>query len=103
MPGCAATPCVRLIENGYDPEDVAVLPPPETRRFTISYTGEFSRIRRPDAFVAAIDQLLAAGSISADEIRVAFAGKDTAKFVPDRRPYEQLGYLKHDELSALRR
>ena len=100
---CGDRARVRLIENGYDPEDVAVLPPPETRRFTITYTGEFSRIRRPDAFVAAIDRLIAAGSIPADEIRVAFAGKDTAKFVPDRPPYEQLGYLKHDELSALRR
>ena len=100
---CGDRARVRLIENGYDPEDVAVLPPPETHRFTISYTGEFSRIRRPDAFIAAIDQLIAAGSIPADEIRVAFAGKDTAKFVPDRLPYEQLGYLKHDELSALRR
>ena len=44
-----------------------------------------------------------AGSIPLSELRVAFAGKDTAKFVPDRPPYEQLGYLKHDELSALRR
>jgi glycosyltransferase involved in cell wall biosynthesis len=100
---CGDRARVRLIENGYDPEDVAALPPPETRRFTITYTGEFSRIRRPDAFVAAIDQLIAAGSIPEDEIRVAFAGKDTAKFAPDRPPYEQLGYLKHDELSALRR
>ncbi len=94
---------VRLIENGYDPEDVIVLPPPNTRRFTITYTGEFSRIRRPDAFVEAIDRLVAAGSIPVDEIRVAFAGKDTARFVPERPPYEQLGYLNHNDLSALRR
>ena len=100
---CGDRARVRLIENGYDPEDVTVLPPPQTRRFTISYTGEFSRIRRPDTFIEAIDRLVAAGSIPADEIRVAFAGKDTAKFVPDRPPYEQLGYLKHDDLSALRR
>jgi glycosyltransferase involved in cell wall biosynthesis len=100
---CGDRARVRLIENGYDPEDVAVLPPPQTRRFTITYTGEFSRIRRPDAFIEAIDRLLAAGSIPPAEIRVAFAGKDTAKFVPDRPPYEQLGYLNHDELSALRR
>ena len=92
---------VRLIENGYDPEDVTLLPPPHTERFTVTYTGEFSRIRRPDAFVEAIDRLVAAGSIPLDELRVAFAGKDTAKFVPDRPPYEQLGYLSHDDLSAL--
>ena len=34
---------------------------------------------------------------------MTFAGKDTAKFVPDRPPFEQLGYLKHDELNPLRR
>jgi hypothetical protein len=82
---------------------VTLLPPPHTVRFTITYTGEFSRIRRPDTFVKAIDRLVAAGSIPADELRVAFAGKDTAKFVPDRPPYEQLGYLNHNSLSALRR
>lgn len=100
---CGDPARVRLIENGYDPEDVAFLPPPHTERFTITYTGEFSRIRRPDAFVTAIDRLVAAGRIPPDEVRMAFAGKDTAKFVPDRPPYEQLGYLKHDALSALRR
>ena len=100
---CGERARVRLIENGYDPEDVAVLPPPQTKRFTISYTGEFSRIRRPDAFVQAIDRLVSAGSIPLDELRVAFAGKDTAKFVPERPPYEQLGYLNHDDLGALRR
>lgn len=100
---CGDPARVRLIENGYDPEDVAVLPPPRTARFTITYTGEFSRIRRPDAFIAAVDRLVTAGSIPVDELRVAFAGKDTANFVPERPPYEQLGYLKHDDLNALRR
>ena len=100
---CGDPARVRLIENGYDPEDVAVLPPPHTERFTITYTGEFSRIRRPIPFIEAVDRLVAAGSIPQDELRVAFAGKDTPKFVPDRPPYEQLGYLKHDELSVLRR
>jgi len=100
---CGDPTRVRLIENGYDPEDVTLLSPPHTQRFTITYTGEFSRIRRPDAFVEAIDRLVSAGSIPLSELRVAFAGKDTAKFVPDRPPYEQLGYLKHDDLSALRR
>lgn len=94
---------VVLIENGYDEADVVSLPPPQTRRFTVAYTGEFSRIRRPDAFVAAVDKLVAAGQIPLDDLRVAFAGKDTARFIPDRPPFEQLGYLKHDELNTLRR
>jgi glycosyltransferase involved in cell wall biosynthesis len=94
---------VILIENGYDEEDVCVLPPPKTARFTITYTGEFSHLRRPDAFVAAIDNLLAERRIPTDEIRVLFAGKDTARYVPDRPPFEQLGYFNHDQLNDLRR
>lgn len=94
---------VLLIENGYDEADVVSLPPPQTRRFTVTYTGEFSRIRRPDAFVAAVDRLVGTGLIPLDELRVAFAGKDTAKFVPDRPPFEQLGYLAHEALNPLRR
>ncbi len=94
---------VLLIENGYDDADVVSLPPPQTRRFTVTYTGEFSRIRRPDALVAAVDKLVAAGQIPLDDLRVVFAGKDTAKFVPDRPPFEQLGYLSHEALNPLRR
>jgi glycosyltransferase involved in cell wall biosynthesis len=94
---------IMLIENGYDEEDVEVLPPPNTSRFTITYTGEFSRLRRSDAFVTAVDCLLADRRIAADEIRVLFAGKDTARYVPDRPPFEQLGYLNHDQLNDLRR
>jgi glycosyltransferase involved in cell wall biosynthesis len=94
---------VVLIENGYDEDDVPVLPAPKTERFTITYTGEFNRLRRPDAFVEAIDRLIAQGRIPLQEIRVAFAGKDTRSFIPDRPPFEQLGYLSHDALIALRR
>jgi glycosyltransferase involved in cell wall biosynthesis len=94
---------VVLIENGYDEDDVAVLPPPHTSRFTIAYTGEFSRLRRPDAFVAAIDGLIADRRAPADEIRVLFAGKDTARYVPNRPPFEHVGYLNHDQLDDLRR
>jgi glycosyltransferase involved in cell wall biosynthesis len=93
---------VLLIENGYDETDVVRLPPSHTRRFTIAYTGEFSRIHRPDAFVSAVDKLVAAGQIPLEDLRVTFAGKDTGKFVPDRPPFEQLGYLKHDDLNPVR-
>lgn len=93
---------VTIIENGYDEDDVRLLPPPRTSRFTITYTGEFSRIRKPDAFVAAIDLLVNRGDIPLEDLRVAFAGKQTGRFVPDRPPFEQLGYLSHDRLDALR-
>jgi glycosyltransferase involved in cell wall biosynthesis len=94
---------VVLVENGYDEEDVVTLPPPHTSRFTITYTGEFSRLRRPDAFVTAVDNLLFGGRIPAAELRVLFAGRETAKYVPDRAPFEQIGYLSHDQLNDLRR
>jgi glycosyltransferase involved in cell wall biosynthesis len=93
---------VTIIENGYDEDDVRLLPPPDTTRFTITYTGEFSRIRKPDAFVAAIELLLSRGDIAVSELRVAFAGKQTHRFVPSHPPFEQLGYLTHDRLDALR-
>jgi glycosyltransferase involved in cell wall biosynthesis len=92
-----------VIENGYDEDDVEVLPSPQTDRFTITHTGEFSRIRHPDAFVSAINRLVADGQIPIQELRIAFAGKNTARFVPARPPFEQLDYLKHSELGALRR
>lgn len=94
---------IALIENGYDEQDVPVLPPPHNERFTITYTGEFSRIRRPEPFIAAIDRLVERGQIPLDDLRVTFAGKDTAKFIPDRAPFVQLGYLDHNALIDLRR
>ena len=98
-----AYPDIQLIENGYDEVDAPVLPAPRTSRFTIAYTGEFSRIRRPESFIAAIDSLVERGLIPLAELRIAFAGKETNKFIPDRAPFEQLGYLAHDALVDLRR
>ncbi len=94
---------VLVIENGYDEDDVTPLPPQRTDRFTITYTGTFSRLRRPDAFVTAIEHLISSGQIPLDKIRVVIAGKDTAKYIPDCPPFEQLGYLNHDALIDLRR
>jgi glycosyltransferase involved in cell wall biosynthesis len=94
---------IRVIENGYDEEDIELLPAPQTARFTIAYTGEFSRVRRPDLFIEAIDRLVRDGQIPLTELRVVFAGKNTPRFVPSRPPYEQLGYLMHNELNLVRR
>jgi glycosyltransferase involved in cell wall biosynthesis len=93
---------VTIIENGYDEDDVIVFPPPQTARFTITYTGEFSRIRHPDAFVSAIDRLVASGQIPLQQLRIVFAGKDTARFIPNRLPFEQVGYVTHDALNNFR-
>jgi glycosyltransferase involved in cell wall biosynthesis len=93
---------VLVIENGYDEGDVAPLPPRQTERFTMTYTGTFSRLRRPDALVAAVDTLTSTGEIPVDEIRVVIAGKDTSKYIPHRSPYELRGYLDHSCLTELR-
>lgn len=93
---------VLVIENGYDEGDVSPLPPRQTERFTMTYTGTFSRLRRPDALVVAVDRLTSTGEIPADEIRVVIAGKDTSKYIPHRPPYELKGYLDHSRLTELR-
>jgi hypothetical protein len=94
---------VTLIENGYDESDVEPLPPPRTERFTISYAGTFSRRCRPDAFVKAVTRLVSAQRVPLQELRVSLAGKNVADYVPDRPPFENLGYLSHAALSDLRR
>jgi glycosyltransferase involved in cell wall biosynthesis len=93
---------VHLIENGYDEADVVRHPPPKTQQFTITYTGDFSPLRRPDAFVQAVDLLTSSNRIPPDAWRVQFAGNNPPKYIPDRPPFRQLGYLSHQELNALR-
>jgi glycosyltransferase involved in cell wall biosynthesis len=94
---------VTLIENGYDESEVEPLPPPRTERFTITYAGTFSRRCRPDAFVTAVTRLVSAQRIPRHELRVALAGQNVAAYVPDRPPFENLGYVSHSTLKDLRR
>ncbi|NOX63306.1 MAG: glycosyltransferase family 4 protein [Chloroflexi bacterium] len=94
---------IAIIENGYDEDDVTRWPPPQTDKFTILYTGAFSRIRNPKAFVEAVDLLLETNRIPLEQFRVALAGKDIENFIPRRPPFEILGYLTHGELDRLRR
>ncbi len=94
---------VRLIENGYDEADVIRHSPPQTDRFTITYTGEFSPLRRPDAFVQAVNQLVESQRIPADAWTVQFAGKNPPDYIPERPPFRQLGYLSHQALNTLRK
>lgn len=95
-------PSISVIENGFDKQDIVPLPPQRTDRFTITYTGTLSRLRRPDAFVTAIDQLVESGQIPLHQLRVLIAGKDTCNYIPDRPPFEQTGYLSHQALGQVR-
>ena len=94
---------INIIENGYDADDVTRWPQPDTSKFTILYTGAFSRIRKPDAFVKAVDMLVDERRIPLGEFRVVLAGNDIENFIPDRAPFEFRGYLTHTELDDLRR
>lgn len=98
--GEANTP-VSVIPNGYDPDDVPSLAPTETSKFTITYTGKFTRLRRPDALVEAVTSLVDSGQIPADKIELIFAGSNLDAFIPSRPPFTKLGYLPHGELGAL--
>lgn len=92
---------VKVIENGYDEDDVNALPPKRSRCFTITYTGNFTRLRRPDAFIAAINRLVDGAQVNLDQICVVMAGKNIFKYVPDRPPFRQPGYLNHNRLKDL--
>jgi len=93
---------VLVIENGYDDSDIAILPPPRTDRFTITYTGSFSALHSPAAFVAAIDLLLTNQRIPQEQMRVLIAGPNLEAHIPSRPPFELLGPVPYHSLSALR-
>ena len=63
------------ITNGYDQDDVddvaSVAP---DQRFTLSYLGTFYWTRTPAPLLAALSQLVAAGAIPRDVVRVNFIG-----------------------------
>ena len=98
--GRSKTP-VSVIPNGYDPDDVPQLEPPLTARFTITYTGKFTRLRRPDVLIEAVTSLVESGHISLDKIELVFAGSNLDAFVPSRPPFTKLGYLPHDQLDRV--
>ncbi len=73
-PGFDATK-VRLVENGFDPDDLAAVEPKPFDRFTIVYTGSMYGVRNPDTFLQAVARLIESGRAKPDEIRVVFVGR----------------------------
>lgn len=65
---------VRVVEQGYDPEDFAVMSAPRDRRFTIVYTGTFIGDRTSRYLLTALAHLIAQGRIPRDDICVRFVG-----------------------------
>lgn len=98
--GDTQTP-VSVIPNGYDPDDVPHLAPTLTTKFTISYTGKFTRLRHPAVLIEAVTSLVDSGRIPLDRIELIFAGSNLDAFVPSRPPFTKLGYLPHDQLAKV--
>jgi glycosyltransferase involved in cell wall biosynthesis len=65
---------VRVVEQGYDPEDFMVRPAPRDRRFTIVYTGTFIGDRTCRYLLTALSHLIVQGRIPRDDVRVCFVG-----------------------------
>ncbi len=65
----------RLIENGFDPDDLHGVEPVHFDRFTIVYTGSMYGVRSPDTFLQAVAQLLATGRIRPESFRAVFVGR----------------------------
>ena len=93
----------RLIENGFDPDDLAGAAPWRFDRFTVVYTGSMYGVRNPDTFLQAVTRLLAGGRIRPEELRVVFVGRfgDDVRAM-FRRPelqgvVEEVGHRPHAE------
>lgn len=93
----------RLVENGFDPDDLAGVEPEPFDRFTVVYTGSMYGVRNPDTFLQAVARLLDSGRLKPEEFRVLFVGRfgDEVKAM-FRRPEllgvaEDLGHRPHAE------
>ena len=94
---------VRLVENGYDPEDLAGVPPRVNERFTLVYTGSMYGVRNPDTLLRAVERLRGEGRIDPDRVRLRFVGRFGAEVQEMfRRPgvadlVETRPYVPHEE------
>jgi glycosyltransferase involved in cell wall biosynthesis len=101
-PGLGA-PKFRLIENGFDPDDLAGVEPIRSDRFTVVYTGSMYGVRNPGTFLEAVARLLGGGRVSPGELLVRFVGRfgDEVRAM-FRRPelegvVEEVGHRPHAE------
>jgi len=97
---------VRLVPNGYDPEDVSGVEPVQNSRFTVVYTGSLYGVRNPETVLDAVAQLLARGELDPDRVRIRFIGRfgDEVRAMfrkSDVAPVvEERGYLPHAQSVA---
>ena len=86
-----------VITNGWD--DEARGEPPEKREpFTLTYAGVFTKRRRPDKLVQAVNWLIDSGKIGPHQIRVRLIGPRLDRYVPGQRWFECAGQMSHDDV-----
>lgn len=64
-----------VIPNGFDAADYPPVHRSRTEKFTITYTGSLYGLRNPSILIAALEQLLARGTLSLDRIRLLLVGR----------------------------
>lgn len=66
---------VCTIPNGFDPDDFRSPPPPLTREFSITYTGQLYLDQRdPTLLFQVVETLIRQGTIPVEELRIRFYG-----------------------------
>ncbi len=94
--------CVHL-PNGFDPDDYPTVRKRRNDRFTVTYTGSMYGKRNPRTFLAAVERLVADGTIPLEKIHLRFIGrfgsevKDMLASSPLRSGIERLDYVPHAE------
>ena len=71
-------PKIRVLYNGFDPDDVRSVPATGEGPFTITYTGSFYPHTPPSTLLRALEGLRAEGAVSADRVQVEFLGRPEA-------------------------
>ncbi len=79
---------VRVLYNGFDPEDLPPSPPPREGPFRIVYTGSFYPHSPPSTLLKALASLKASRALTPDRVQVEFLGRPE---VTVQREIERLG------------
>ena len=69
---------IRVLYNGFDPEDLPVVPPTREGPFRIAYTGSFYPHTPPSTLLRALRELQAGGLVTPDRVQVDLVGRPEA-------------------------
>ncbi len=92
-----------VISNGFDADDFRHPLRNHPKKFTITYTGTFSKTRTPDTFLVALQQVLINKMIPREDIQVVFTGmfdertRQLVKALGIEETIQIKGYLAHKE------